>query len=422
MKPGMPSCIAWASMELSPDEVESRRMFARRNGYAAWLWPEIDRARWRNSLEDIVSITRKILNAEPSPKLVCDDIRAMCVAAYTSGMGPLLGFWIESGTLRASGELGELFHLHLSHNRQRMARLSSILHKVAQQLNNEGIVPVLLKGMDTAFRFFPEPGVRPLSDIDLFIPQRSIPRAEEVFSRLGFRRVPRTRLPYACDWIDPSERRQPRTLKFVHEDDPWSIDVLASLNKRLPTGFTMEFDVLRSCMQLADSREEEHFQVMAQPLLALYLAAHFSQTLLNATILRALEIVFVIRGGGEDPSFNWADFADSAGTMGGLRFVYPALVLVDQLAPGTIPAEILQAAERDAPNLRRAMANITLAGAQPLDRHSVRERFMWAANRREVLSQIAGELSLDDRGVPFGAAIYSIGTKLWALRRRRYSG
>jgi hypothetical protein len=67
------------------------------------------------------------------------------------------------------------------------------------------------------------------------------------------------------------------------------------------------------------------------------------------------------------------------------------------------------------------MARLTLATAQPLDRHSVSERFMWAGSWSETLLQAAGELSIDGRGKPLGAALYSIGTKLWALRGRRYT-
>jgi hypothetical protein len=414
--------IAWASTDISPEQVGMRRMQARRNGYAAWLWPNVDIAQWRKSLEEVVSVTRAALAGASSPELVCHDAKATCIAAYTSGMGPLLGYWIENGIIRAPGEIGDILCLHLSHNRRRMVRLSAVLREIVKHLNDEGIFPVVLKGMDTAFRFFPEPGVRPLSDIDLFIPEASIPGAERILSRLGYQREPRMREPYACDWIDPSVRALPRTLTFVHEDDPWSVDVLGSLNKRLPTGTVIRFDELLSCDGPADSEIQGQARVMAQPLLALYLAVHFSQTLLNATILRVLELVHVIRRSTADGTLNWSDFLRDAKIIGGLRFVYPALVFVEQLASGTIPADIMQAAANEASgNLRSVMANLALATAQPLDRHSVRERFMWASNWREILVQIASELSLDGRGMPPYAAAYSIGTKLWALCRRRYS-
>jgi hypothetical protein len=217
-------------------------------------------------------------------------------------------------------------------------------------------------------------------------------------------------------------RKQPQTLTFVHENDPWSIDLLGFLNKRLPTGATIRFDELLSRASSADWRMEGRVQVMPQPLLTLYLATHFSQTLLNATVLRALELALVIRHDSAHGTLKWSDFVREARVIGGMRFVYPALIFVEQLAPGTIPADVTQAAALDASkNLRDVMGKLTLVTAQPLNRHSARERFMWAANWREGIVQIASELSFDGRGMPLEAAVYSIGTKLWALRRRRYS-
>jgi hypothetical protein len=418
----MSDCITWALTVISPEQVQQRQADARRNGYAAWLWPNVDIAHWRTALDQIVSVTREVLAGENGVELACDDTRAMCIAAYSSGMGPLLGFWIENEMVRASPETGEMLRLHLCHNQRRMARLSVALRDVIEQLNRGDIVPVILKGMDTAFRYFPGAGVRPLSDIDLFIPPESIPRAEQILSGLSYQRVLRTRAPYASDWIGPRVRRSPRTLTLVHKDDPWSIDVLGSLDKRLPTGARIGFDELLSSTFLANRSAGGHAQVMPQPLLALYLAVHFSQTLLNATILRVVELVLVIRRDTALGALDWNDFVRDAGILGGIRFVYPALVFVDRLAPGTIPAGIMEVATRGAPrNLRDVMANLTLATAQPLDRHSVRERFMWASGWHEYLFQIASELSIDGRGAPFEAAAYSIGTKLWALRRWRYS-
>lgn len=418
----MSDCIAWATTEVSHEEVQWHFTQARRNGYAAWIWRDIDTTSWRAAIGEIVTVARKVLAGEPRTSLICNDPRVLCIAAYTSGMGPLLGYWTENGTVQASNEIVEMLCLHLAHNRRRMARLSGTATRVVQQLSQAGVAPVMLKGMHTAFRYFPEPGVRPLSDIDLFVPAEGIAKTEQVFTRLGYQCLVRTRAPYACDWIDMSVSRNPRTLTFVHEDDPWSFDVLGSLDKRLSTGVRIRLDAL-----LPGSAPEEWpcngcARAMRQSLLALYLAVHFSQTLLNATVLRALEIVLVIGRDSIGGKLDWDEFVHGAKRIGGARFVYPALVMVEQLAPGTIPEHVMAASKADAPeNLRKTMDRLTLATAQPLDRHSVRERFMWAASWRQYFLQVASELSLDRRGRPLETAVHSIGTKLWALRRRRYS-
>jgi hypothetical protein len=105
-----------------------------------------------------------------------------------------------------------------------------------------------------------------------------------------------------------------------------------------------------------------------------------------------------------------------------MRYVYPALLFVEQLAPDTIPGEVMAAAAMDAPkNLCKVVEQLAIASAQPLHRHSVRERFMWAGTARERLTQIAGELFIDGRGRPIEQSLYRIGTKLWALGRGRYT-
>jgi putative nucleotidyltransferase-like protein len=411
-----------AADEMSPECTRARFAQARRNGLPAWLWPDIVVDEWRAALEEIASATQKIFAGKSKVALASGDSKTMGIAGYTSGMGPLLGYWMENGTLSADMAVEETFRKHLRHNRQRMSRLSELTRRTLDALDAGGISPLILKGMHTAFVYFPEPGTRPLSDVDVYVPARSIPAAECVLSGLGYQRALRTRSPYSCDWTLPSERPEPRTLAFVHRDDPWSFDVTGTLDRRLMTGAAINLELLlpgcgRSGWPLCNK-----IGVLPQPLLTLYLAAHLSQILLNATLLRLTELVFVVRRDTKAGLLDWKSFLEEAAAMGGPRFVYPALVLCERLAPQTIPTEVLASASADAPqNLRAVVDRLTVANAQPLDRHSMSERFMWAANWRERLRQIAAELAFDGRGRPFRQVLHSTGSKLWALRQRRYS-
>lgn len=395
---------------------------ARRAGYATWLWPEISVDEWQSAVEAIANVAGCVIAGAKQPILAPGDAKAMGIAGYTSGMGPLLGFWIESGTVCADTTLTELFQIHVSHNRQRMQRLSRVTSEVMASLNQSGISPLLLKGMHTAFRYFPEPATRPLSDIDVFIAMDSMDRAERIFLNLGYERVMRTRSPYACDWVSRTHPRSPRTLTFVHQDDPWSIDVLGTLDKRLATGEWIKFANLLPCTEASDLFPDTRLDVMRQPLLALYLASHISQTLLNVTVLRIVELAFVIRGDTAQGRLDWNEFLHGTSIIGGARFVYPALVFTNQLAPGTIPGDVMTHVAADAPrNLRRVVESLTIASAQPLRRHSVRQRFMWAGTAPKGLRQIASELFIDGQGRRRSEVWYRLGSKLWALGRGRYS-
>jgi Uncharacterised nucleotidyltransferase len=413
--------IAFA--ELPPATVNARFNSARRNGQATWLWPDVDIEDWRKALAEIGRVARGILAGDATVTFSYGGAAAAAsVAGYTSGMGPLLGFWIETGVLAASPVIADVFALHLAHNRDRMSMLSRTAKDVVGKLADAGINPLVIKGMHTAFGYFPEPGARAVSDIDLVIAMEAMPTAEEVFSALGYRRIPRFGSPYACDWVWPAARSEPRTLMYVHRDDPWSLDVQASLNRRLLTGVQVRLDALYRASATDAWPLSPNARVLSQPLLTLQLAAHISQVLVNITLARVVELIFVIRADTAAGRLRWPDVLDGARAIGGGRFIYPALAFCEQLAPGTVPAHVLDDCTADAPrNLRRLVAELSVDQAQSLGRHSIRGRFMWAGSWIESLQQIAGEFALDGRRQPFHRTLHSIGTKLWALWRGRYT-
>ena len=405
--------------ELSREAVRERFAWARRNGFATWLWPDIDPKDQRQAAEAVVQATCLILAGEKRVTLGCDDAKKVGLEGYLSGMGPLLGYWIETGRLTALPEVASLLRLHLFHNRRRMFRLEAVARSVAEKLSAAGIEPVFFKGMHTAFIYFPEPGVRPLSDIDIYIPPEKMLEAEQILSTLGYEREMCLRDPYMCDWTLPSVRREPRTLTYVHCDDPWNLDVQASLNRLLPTGEKVLLDPLLPTTSRHTWRLSASAQVLSQPFLTLHLAAHVSHALQSATLLRLVELVLIVRADSQNGHLNWDEFLSAATNIGG-RFIYLALFFCEELAPGTIPQHVLAACRDNAPaKLCAVIEALPLAAIQPLGRHSLRERFMWARGWRGVKNQLACELALDGQGRSAGRMLYSYGTKLLALSRRR---
>jgi hypothetical protein len=407
------------SDELSREAVRERFAWARRNGFATWLWPDINPKDQREAAEAVVQVTRLVLAGEKRVTLGCNDAKMVGLEGYLSGMGPLLGYWIETGILIAAPEVTSVLRLHLFHNRQRMAHLAAVSQSVANQLFRAGIEPVFFKGMHTAFIYFPEPGVRPLSDIDIYIPPEKMPLAEHVLGTLGYEREMCLRDPYMCNWTLPSVRREPRTLTYVHCNDPWNLDVQASLNRRLHTGEKVSLDLL---LPMSDRRPwplSASAQILSQPFLTLHLAAHVSQLLLNASLLRLVELVQIIRADCCNGLLDWKAFLTGAATLGG-RFIYPALFFCEKLAPGTIPQHVLAACRDNTPaKVRAVIEALPLAAIQPLGRISLRERFMWARGWRGVKNQLICELALDGQGHSPGRMLYNYGTKFLALSRRR---
>ena len=405
--------------ELSREEVQQRFAWARRNGFATWLWPDVTPGQLREASEAALQATRSILAGEREVTLECSDAKLVGLEGYLSGMGPLLGFWIETGMLSAAPEVDSLLRTHLFHNRKRMAHLASIAQSIAKSLSGAAIKPVFFKGMHTAFTYFPEPGVRPSSDIDIYIPPEKMAEAEEIFRGLGYERQMAWREPYMCDWTLASVRREPRTLTYVHSDDPWNLDVQASLNRRLPTGEMVLLDQFLATAARQDWSLSSLAQTLSQPFLTLHLAAHVSQVLQSASLLRLVELVLVIRTDSDTGLLNWDEFLAKATSLGS-EFVYPALYFCEKLAPGTIPQSVLASCRNGASRkLRAVIETLPLASIQPLGRHSFKERFMWASNWRGVRDQLFCELMFDGQGRSPSQILYSYGTKLFALSRRR---
>ena len=405
---------------LSAEDVRDRIRRAQRSGFSSWLWPDVAIGDWRAAMSEIVVATRAVLGGAEHCALRADNAVAMGLAGYTSGMGPLLGHWIATGRLAAPPETEELLGLHLDENRVRMDRLAGNARNLVQAMEKADVSVTVFKGMHTAFSHFPEPATRPLSDIDLYIPPSQIGIAETVLTDLGYVRRLQRRDPYMCDWARPSLRREPHTLALLHRDDFWSFDVQTSLSRRLPTNARIELD--RLIRPSGDQRwsVSPAARVPEQPLLTLLLAAHTAHGLYNSTLLRICELIFVIRKDTAAGTLDWDRLLAAAGQIGGARYAYPAFFFCEKLVPGTIPEKILACCRADAPqNLRALLPTLDIAELQPLGRHPLRERFLWAGTWSDRFRQLAAELALDWQGRTFERTLQSLGNKLWALSHRR---
>ena len=62
-----------------------------------WLWPDVPPAEWQQSVRAIAGATKDVLAGKQA--MLSGRAEALSVAGYTSGMGPLLGWWIDKGDL-----------------------------------------------------------------------------------------------------------------------------------------------------------------------------------------------------------------------------------------------------------------------------------------------------------------------------------
>src|SRR4051794_3743063 len=111
---------------VSPDQLEDRvRRFATTRD-SADLFPgvlEADRLAAAREIERVTRFQlagRPRITLDPSAQL---SPRSVAVAAHTTGMGPLLGEWINNGALDTRADLRHVLLEHLEHSSRRWQRM-----------------------------------------------------------------------------------------------------------------------------------------------------------------------------------------------------------------------------------------------------------------------------------------------------------
>ncbi len=95
----------------------------------------------------------------------------------------------------------------------RNAILFKKLSVILQAFQTQKLPVTLLKGADFAKSLYPEPGLRPMGDLDLFVPRALFSRALTIVENLGYHEY----LPEAMPGLD-------RTLNYhTHNDPRWHV-------------------------------------------------------------------------------------------------------------------------------------------------------------------------------------------------------
>ena len=411
--------LASDAQDIAPDEIARRFRWARRQGNPAWLWPHISPPRWREALERIEGVVRALLPSSSTAAALEGEAAAIGLAGYTSGLGPLLGWWVEQGRLSCPAPLAAVLELHLRHNRLRAARMEAGAVAVVGALLERDIAVAVLKGAHTARAYFPDPGARPASDVDLLVAGGDARRAEAVLQSAGF--VAKSRGPRESGWKPAAAPSAPRSLMLAHADDPWSVDLHSSLNVMVSPGAPLaDLDAGAPLSGRERWAPCPGAVVLDQPLLLLHLAVHAGSGFQNLTLLRLTELNLVIGRDAASGDLSWDAFLDLGARTGSLGFAYPALRLSEALTPGLVPPPVLERCARSAPpGVRRVLEGMTPASAQRIDRASVAEHFMWARGWSGRLRQIAFDLAPPGGSWREVWSIYE--TRAWRLARGAFS-
>ncbi|WP_025409926.1 nucleotidyltransferase family protein [Gemmatirosa kalamazoonensis] len=355
--------------------------FARTRDPAA-LWPGVTERARVEAARELQRVTRLVLAGERT--IVVDgrcDAAALAIAGHTTGMGPVVGRWIEDGVVDAAPAVRDRLARHLDHARRRHARIEREVMPALDALLGAGVTPVLLKGFHTARAYFEEPAVRRMADVDVLVPRDRVADVEAVLRDARYRPDGDAHRPYKRDWIRDDVDPRYHSVELWHAESRWILEVHASLDRRhhpgavarvdgvrphLPNGGTIPFPVAGRPLRALD-----------EPLLLLTLACHGSQELDGSRLLRLYELARVIRADRASGRLDWDAVLDLMRRTRLARFAWPALALVEDLAPDTVDPRVLALGRRASTwAARHTVTRLTPAGGA-LDARGVLRQLMW---------------------------------------------
>ena len=118
--------------------------------------------------------------------LKVQDWHSLMQQAEQEGLTPLLNKHLdESGSVLPAGVRRSL-HLSCKHHHHQAEMRTQVLHEVLALLQRNNIETLLLKGIALACTLYPDPGLRPMRDIDLLFRPEDAQRAHDLMKACGF--------------------------------------------------------------------------------------------------------------------------------------------------------------------------------------------------------------------------------------------
>ncbi|MEP6491299.1 MAG: nucleotidyltransferase family protein [bacterium] len=384
--------------ELPDDVLDVARRLAAfgRNQDPAALWPRLTEPARVNAAHELARVTRLVLAGSRRVALDPDGAHhpyALTIAGHTTGMGPIIGRWAEDGLIIGSASALDYFARHLLHARRRSERMEREALPAVDALIATGISPVVLKGFHTAHVYFEEPGMRRMSDVDLMVAPNQVADAENTLRIAGFRPETEALRPYKRDWIGPGVDPRLFSVELFDERSKWILELHASLDRVYHPGAVARLDseLARGSLVPFDIAGRQ-VRVLSPELLMVTLACHCSQELDGTRLARLVELVRVIRGEGfgSPPArpCDWDDVLRIFEQTGAARFTYPALALVEDLAPETVDPRVLDAGQRASTwAALHTVARLAPAGGS-LDDRGVLRQLMWTRGPVAILQRV----------------------------------
>jgi hypothetical protein len=127
-----------------------------------------------------------------------EDWQEVPALAERHGLAPLLYVQLRDSGLAIPPDVRETLQaLYLRHRRANQARFQ-VLSQVLATFDTAGIRALVLKGAALSHLIYPEPGLRPMRDLDILVDRQKASRAQDALAGLGFQ------VPQLDPWHRPA--------------------------------------------------------------------------------------------------------------------------------------------------------------------------------------------------------------------------
>ena len=127
----------------------------------------------------------------PSPPVGALDWDVLLASAETEGLAPALGFVLKAKAPEGMPvAVRERLSRHLADSVARQLVLSRELGRLLRRFDGEGLPVIPLKGPALGETLYPDPALRPSSDLDLLIRPETLLPVDGLLRSLGYRRLP----------------------------------------------------------------------------------------------------------------------------------------------------------------------------------------------------------------------------------------
>jgi hypothetical protein len=301
------------------------------------------------------------VNAEVSSwDLAGVDADDVAVTAIVLGLAPLLHWRLESWAAllppRAQAKLEASRQAAL----EREAAIQAQLAELLTALSERGATPIVLKGAYLSGAVYPEPGLRPMNDIDLLFRPPELPAAEQALADLGYRA--RSRTPEAGARVTKHTSTYRRAGEEGATPNPYlspaggrTVEPHRSLEE---SWYGLRVDITPGVWDRAQG-----ISVAGQPALALslednllHVAVHLVFHLIMGypSLVQLMDVRFAAERWAN--TLDWDRLRAQAAAASAVPFAYAALRLAHQTLAAPVPAQTLQALRQDCPPGLRAQA------------------------------------------------------------------